>query len=308
MGILDSVGQLLDGAKGGRGGQRTVLEPSGQCAAGNVFQLEERPAPVLSHLVDLHDIWMLQAGDHLSFDQETREMRGGREFVRQDHLQGDEAIELDVPRLVDHAHAAPPQLSQDFVARYHWQLNLEHPGGQFALPGPARVRLRRRLGRQLFLQMAAKVHIERIRRVVRRRGRQGGRIRRTGCERRCLGVAPHWSGGQFFEDLLAEGASFEVACQFVFFFLRQSLVQQPVQLGTGGADRHWVTLPSSWRTSSWSILSTRDLALNTAATVMPRSAATSAPERPSRPVRRKASQVRESTRPCTRSRDSSSTS
>src|SRR5262249_53075642 len=116
MGVLNGVSQLPDEANGGRGGERTVLEQCRQCAARNVFQLEERPAPVLPYLVDLNDIWMLQAGDHLSFDQETREMRGGREFVRQDHLQGDEAIELDVPRLVDHAHAAPPQLSQDFVA------------------------------------------------------------------------------------------------------------------------------------------------------------------------------------------------
>ena len=37
---------------------------------------------------------------------------------RADHLQRDEAIQLEVPRLVDDAHRPSPQLCQDFVARY----------------------------------------------------------------------------------------------------------------------------------------------------------------------------------------------
>ena len=36
----------------------------------------------------------------------------------QDHLQGDQALQLDVPGLVDHAHAAAAQLPQDLVTRH----------------------------------------------------------------------------------------------------------------------------------------------------------------------------------------------
>src|SRR5262249_12289014 len=179
---------------------------------------------------------------------------------------------------------------------------------RFAHPGQASLLLRHYLVRHSFSHMPAKVHVQHRSRAAGRGGLPGGRIRRTDFERRRLGVAQHCGGGHFFEYLLTDVAGFEVALQFLFIFLRQSLGQQPVQLCTGGAGSHWFTLPSSWRTSSWSILSTRDLALKTAATVMPSSAATSAPEPFSRAVRRKASQVRASTRPCTRSRDSSSNS
>ena len=42
---------------------------------------------------------------------------GGRMRAAQDHLQGDDAVELDLPGLVDNAHSAAVQLAEDFVTR-----------------------------------------------------------------------------------------------------------------------------------------------------------------------------------------------
>jgi hypothetical protein len=57
----------------------------------------------------------------------------------QDHLQGDQALQGPLPRLVDHAHAAPAQLGQDLIAGYGWERRGAGQGrgrlGQFGSAG-----------------------------------------------------------------------------------------------------------------------------------------------------------------------------
>jgi len=71
---------------------------------------------VLADLVDLNDVGVLQAGDGLGLGAEAGQVRRAGMAARQDHLQRDDAIQLEVPRLVDDTHAALAELAQDLVA------------------------------------------------------------------------------------------------------------------------------------------------------------------------------------------------
>jgi hypothetical protein len=70
----------------------------------------------LTHLVDLHDVGVLQPGNGLGLGAEACQVVRPCVAPRQDHLEGDQAVGQDLPSLVDDAHAAPAQLPQDFVA------------------------------------------------------------------------------------------------------------------------------------------------------------------------------------------------
>ena len=58
--------------------------------------------------------WSL--GDGLGLDVEPGELVGRGVRPGQDHLQRDQAVEPDVPGLVDHAHAAPADLLEELIA------------------------------------------------------------------------------------------------------------------------------------------------------------------------------------------------
>ena len=97
--------------------QRRAVELLLQAAAAAELQREERLALVLADLVDLHDVGMLQARDGLRLGLEAGQVRRAGVAARQDHLQRHQPIQLRLPRLVDHAHAAAAQLAEDLVAR-----------------------------------------------------------------------------------------------------------------------------------------------------------------------------------------------
>jgi hypothetical protein len=59
---------------------------------------------------------MLQAGHSSTFMEKALELLGAG-IPRQDHFQGDQTIELQVPRLVDDAHAAVTENAEQFIAR-----------------------------------------------------------------------------------------------------------------------------------------------------------------------------------------------
>src|SRR5207344_2330854 len=56
-----------------------------------------------------------QGGDALGFALETREPIRVARHARRQHLQGDEAVQAGVARLVDLAHAAGAQRRDDFI-------------------------------------------------------------------------------------------------------------------------------------------------------------------------------------------------
>jgi hypothetical protein len=96
---------------------RGAVELVRQAAAGNILQREKRQPLVLPDAIDLHDVRMLHPSDGLGFAAEAKQTVLGGMFSGQDHLEGHEAIELHLPGLVNHAHAAPAQNLQDVVAR-----------------------------------------------------------------------------------------------------------------------------------------------------------------------------------------------
>src|SRR6266851_670440 len=83
-------------------------------AAVNVLHREERPSVLLADLVDLNDVRMLEPGYRLDLDTEAGQLF--RERIREHHLESHNAVELLLPRLINDAHAAAAQTSQDLVA------------------------------------------------------------------------------------------------------------------------------------------------------------------------------------------------
>jgi hypothetical protein len=76
---------------------------------------------------------VLKLGDRLGLAAEAGQLLGPGVRPGQQHLQGDQAIEALLPRLVNNAHAAAPQLGHDFVAG-------QRELGLGARPGPRRRR------------------------------------------------------------------------------------------------------------------------------------------------------------------------
>ena len=68
-------------------------------------------------LVDLHDVGVLQARDGFGFGAEASQLLAAGMAACKDHLEGDEAIELEMACLVDNAHAAAAKYALNLVAR-----------------------------------------------------------------------------------------------------------------------------------------------------------------------------------------------
>src|SRR5262249_61441143 len=92
----DGPGQRLD--QPGRLGHRKRLPGQAlrQAAAFDVLQREDRYAVVLADLVDLYDVRVVQAGDRLGFRLEARPLLGAGVAAGEDHLQGDDPVELEL--------------------------------------------------------------------------------------------------------------------------------------------------------------------------------------------------------------------
>jgi hypothetical protein len=117
VGVVDGPGHGLDQFRRLTRCQRRVGEAPGEAAAVHELQREVGQAVVLADFEDLDDIRVLQAGDRLGLPAEAGQFL--RELdARPHHLQGHDALEPEMPRLVDDAHAAVAEDAQDLVARY----------------------------------------------------------------------------------------------------------------------------------------------------------------------------------------------
>ena len=114
---MDSAGQGFDKL----GGIAWRLWHAGQLlrqvAALDEFQREERLPGMLADFVDLHDIRVLQPGHGLRLGPEAGEPVRAHP-ASQDHLQGDDALQSNLPRPEHHAHAAAAEFPQNLVAGY----------------------------------------------------------------------------------------------------------------------------------------------------------------------------------------------
>jgi hypothetical protein len=113
------------GGPGQRGHQRGGLsgrlgrarQLPGQAASLEKLHGEVRPALVVAHIVDPHDVLVPQAGDHLGLALEARPLVRAGVGAGQEHLERDGAVQAQVPGLVDDAHAAAAEHCFDLVAR-----------------------------------------------------------------------------------------------------------------------------------------------------------------------------------------------
>ena len=85
-----------------------------QVHAIDVFHDQEAKAAALSEIMHGDDVRMTEPRQHAALTREAlREARRGREGLRQ-HFEGDDAIQLRLPRLENRAHAAVTDEVEDF--------------------------------------------------------------------------------------------------------------------------------------------------------------------------------------------------
>ena len=72
-------------------------------------------ALMLTHLEDRDDPRVVEVGGRLGLDVEAFDIGLGGELAGEDHLQRDGAVEANLPRPVDDAHAAPGDLLEQLV-------------------------------------------------------------------------------------------------------------------------------------------------------------------------------------------------
>ena len=101
-------------------------------------------AVVLADLVDGHDVRVVEVGRRLRLGAEALHVGRRRQLAGQDHLEGDDAVQAHLPRLVDDAHAAAGDLLQQLVVA---EVAHRRPRGHGrALPGCQGRRGAERLG------------------------------------------------------------------------------------------------------------------------------------------------------------------
>ena len=97
---------------------------------------------MLTDLVDLDDVGVLERRHRLRFDEKPSQRIGAGVSPGEHHLEGDEPVELLLPRLVHDAHAAAAELAEDLVAADMWH----RPPGLRVDRGENRIGDRRREG------------------------------------------------------------------------------------------------------------------------------------------------------------------
>ena len=115
MRMVHGAGEGLDELCPVPGRQGPVAAHLFEAGAVHEFQSEIGQAVVLGDVVNLHDVWMLQARDRLRLGMKGGPLLWAGMSSGQDHLQGHHPFEGRLSGSVDDAHAAASQLSQDFI-------------------------------------------------------------------------------------------------------------------------------------------------------------------------------------------------
>ena len=102
---------------GGRHARLGCAVQSGvEVASVEKLQRYERQAVHFADVVDLHDVRVPELGDRLGLDPEAGQMLRRRLAPANDHLERDQAVQPRLSGLVDDAHPAAAERSQDLVA------------------------------------------------------------------------------------------------------------------------------------------------------------------------------------------------
>ena len=105
---LDRLGRVLRAL-------RFAIEFGVEVAAVDEFEREVRRAVVFADIVDLHDVRVVQLRDRFGFRTKPFEVRFADIRPTDNHLQRDDAVEVNVPRFVDDPHAAFAEFVEDLV-------------------------------------------------------------------------------------------------------------------------------------------------------------------------------------------------
>src|SRR3989442_14858137 len=95
--------------------ERLLADERGEISALHVVHREVRLALLLARLVNADDVRMLQPRRRLHLHAKSQRLFPAGELARENHLYGDDAIQLSLPRLEDDAHSAPRDFLQQFV-------------------------------------------------------------------------------------------------------------------------------------------------------------------------------------------------
>ena len=224
MGVVHGPGQCFD--KPGRGVERLrrPVQKLGQAVAVDEFQGEVRPPFRLADVIDLDDVGMPQAGHGLGFLAKALELLRPRVRPGQDHLQGHEPIEPDLPGLVDDTHAAAAELAEDLVIGDHRRLARHGPAGlargRSAAAGAGECA---GAGRRILLEPRQKI---------------AGRIAMCAGRRLCHGR----DAGQRFQLRLAAFAAIDVPGHGRLVGIADAFLEKLLELTIGGTGS-WFTSP-----------------------------------------------------------------
>ncbi len=95
-----------------RGAGQTVVE----AAAVEQLQSDKRQAIRFADVINLQDVRVAKLGDRLGLGREPPELVRMRVAAATNHFQGDQAVEPEMPRLVDYSHPSPAQPLDDLVS------------------------------------------------------------------------------------------------------------------------------------------------------------------------------------------------
>jgi hypothetical protein len=112
VGVVDGAGDRLEVGGGTAAGQRPRAYHIGEARPGDVAHRVIMVTFALAHLVDAHEVFVLQTGGRLGFGAKAADAllparrRQVLQAIRADHLDGDKPIGAALPGAIDHAHAA----------------------------------------------------------------------------------------------------------------------------------------------------------------------------------------------------------
>src|SRR5262249_31834932 len=116
VGGLHRPSQLFDELGRSLGGQGPAAELVGQSAALDEFQATVGAAVLPAHLINLHDVGVVQLGDRFGLDLEAGDLFGAGGGAGQDTLEGHDAAQAVLAGLVNDGHAATTEQFQDVIA------------------------------------------------------------------------------------------------------------------------------------------------------------------------------------------------
>jgi hypothetical protein len=125
-----AAGQLLDQPGGVARRQRLVAQPEAEAAAADVLQRHVRQDLMLAEIKHLDDVGVAQGRHRLGLDQEAPALLAIGVRARQHHLERHQALQAQVPGLVDDAHAVAAQFVANLVAGHRrptrWRRRLRY--------------------------------------------------------------------------------------------------------------------------------------------------------------------------------------